>query len=53
MQTSLTFDGPEFDNFGGGDNAMSFGWRFFLKNLDGCSWMDECRSDGAPFNYVL
>jgi hypothetical protein len=33
----VTLDGPEFDNFGRGDNSMSSGWlAFFLRNLDGC-----------------
>jgi hypothetical protein len=45
----VTLDGPEFDIFGGGDKSMRLLVGFLLRNLDGCLWMDGCRSEGAPF----
>jgi hypothetical protein len=40
----VTLDGPEFDNSGGGDNSMGFGWWLFPEKpgwvlMDG--WMQE------------
>jgi len=31
-----------------GTTPSEFGWRFFLKNLEVCWWMDACRSEVVP-----
>jgi hypothetical protein len=37
LRLLFTFDGPEFNNFGGrGKFYENFEWLSFLRNLDGC-----------------